>query len=74
MAVQINYNNIMKRYDILLPITLVDESSDSVVAAISEDEKLTLHRDLKLNIVKQILLKWDEKVHMENVREENNGI
>ena len=73
MAVQIKYNDIMKRYDILLPFTLEDESSEIVVAAISEDEKLTLHRDLRLKIVQQILLKWDEKVHMETMKEERDA-
>ena len=70
MAVQIKYNSVMKRYDVLLPFTLEDESSELVVAAISEDEKLTLHRDLRLSIVQQILLKWDEKVHMDTVEAE----
>ena len=70
MAVQIKYNSVMKRYDVLLPFTLEDESSELVVAAISEDEKLTLHRDLRLSMVRQILLKWDEKVHMDTVEAE----
>ena len=69
MAVQLKYNDIMKRHDVLLPFTLEDESSEIVVASISEDEKLTLHRDLRLRIVQQILLKWDERVHMETVRD-----
>ena len=33
------------------------------VAAISEDNKLTLHRELSLILVKQIVLKWDEYSH-----------
>ena len=70
MAVQLKYNDIMKRYDVLLPFTLEDESSEIVVAAISDDERLTLHRDLKLSVVQQILLKWDERVHMETVKAE----
>ena len=68
MAVQLKYNNTRSRYDVLLPFTLEDESSELVVAAISEDERLTLHRDLKLSVVQQILLKWQEKVHMETVK------
>ena len=72
MAVQLKYNDTMRRYDVLLPFTLEDESSELVVAAISEDERLTLHRDLKLSVVQQILLKWDERVHMETVRAEKN--
>ena len=73
MAVQLKYNDIMKRHDVLLPFTLEDESSEIVVASISEDEKLTLHRDLRLRIVQQILLKWDERVHMETVRDKRES-
>jgi len=80
MAVQFKYNNIMKRHDVLLPFTLADESSEMVVASVSEKEKLTLHRELRLNIVQQILIQWEERVHMEKMKEEresgedNNGI
>ena len=73
MAVQLKYNDVMKRYDVWLPFTLEDESSEIVVAAISEDERLTLHRDLKLSVVQQILLKWDERVHMETVNTERKA-
>ena len=73
MAVQLKYNKTRKRYDVLLPFTLEDESSEVVVASISEDEKLTLHRDLRLRIVQQILLKWDEKVHMDTVKAEKQS-
>ena len=69
MAVQLKYNRAMKRYDVLLPFTLADESSEVVVASISEDEKLTLHRELKLSVVKQIILRWDEKVCMQLERD-----
>ena len=77
MAVQLKYNNTMKRYDVWLPFTLEDESSEVVVAAISEDERLTLHRELKLSVIQQILLKWEERVQMEiarDKREDNDGI
>ena len=73
MAVQLKYNETRGRYDVLLPFTLENESSELVVAAISEDERLTLHRDLKLSVVQQILLKWDERVHMETVNDKKKG-
>jgi|TARA_Y100000034_G_scaffold107668_1_gene137426 hypothetical protein len=73
MAVQLEYDKIMKRYNVLLPFTLEDESSDLVVAAISEDERLTLHRELSLNVVQQILLKWDERVHMDTVNDKKQS-
>ena len=61
--IQFKYNDTMKRYDVLLPFTLADESSELVVASISEDDRLTLHRELRLEIVKQIVLRWDEYSH-----------
>ena len=73
MAVNFKRNDVMKRYDVLLPFTLADESSELVVASISEDEKLTLHRELKLHLVQQILLKWDERVHMEDMKEQREA-
>ena len=73
MAVQLKYNDVMKRYDVLLPFTLEDESSEVVVAVISEDARLTLHRELRLSIVQQILLKWEERVHMETKTEREDG-
>ena len=60
MAIQFKYNDVMRRYDVLLPFTLADESSELVVASISEDDRLTLHRELRLDVVKQIVLRWDE--------------
>tara|TARA_Y100000310_G_C20356528_1_gene656941 strand:- start:286 stop:555 length:270 start_codon:yes stop_codon:yes gene_type:complete len=73
MAVNLIYNKTRRRYDVLLPFTLEDESSELVVAAISEDERLTLHRDLKLSVVQQILLKWDERVYMETAKAERQS-
>ena len=61
--VQFEYNDVMKRYDVKLPYTLAGEKSMVSVAAISEDNKLTLHRELSLILVKQIVLKWDEYSH-----------
>ena len=61
--VQFKYNDTMKRYDVKLPYTLADEKSMITVAAISEDNKLTLHRELSLDLVKQRDLKWDEYSH-----------
>ena len=70
MAVQLKYNDVMKRYDVKVPFTLAGESSTTTVASISEDERLTLHRDLRLSVIQQILLKWDERVHMETMKTE----
>ena len=61
--IQFKYNDTMKRYDVKLPYTLADEKSMMTVAYISEDNKLTMHRELSLILVKQIVLKWDEYSH-----------
>ena len=66
--VQFDYNGVMKRYDVKVPFTLAEEQDVVVVASISEDNRITLHRDLSLRLLKQIILKWDEKEHMDTMR------
>ena len=61
--VQFEYNGVMKRYDVKVPFTLAGESDMITVASISEDEesRITVHRDLSIRLLKQIILEWDEK-------------
>ena len=66
--VQFDYNGVMKRYDVKVPFTLAEEQDVVVVASISENNRITLHRDLSLRLLKQIILKWDEKEHMDTMR------
>ena len=61
--IQFEYDSIMKRYNVLVPYTLAGESSKVTVASISEDDRLTMHRELKIALVRQILLHWDEYEH-----------
>ena len=61
--IQFEYDSIMKRYNVLVPFTLAGESSNVTVASISEDDRLTLHRELKISLVRQILMSWDEYEH-----------
>ena len=63
--VQFEYNDIMKRYDVKVPFTLADESDMVTVASITEDKeaKVTLHRDLSIKLLRQILLHWEEYEH-----------
>ena len=61
--VQFDYDSIMKRYNVLVPFTLAGESSNVTVASISEDDRLTMHRELKISLVRQILMSWDEYEH-----------
>ena len=66
--VQLEYNGIMKRTDVKVPFTLADESDTVMVASITEDNRITLHRDLSIKLLRQILLSWDEKEHMDTER------
>ena len=61
--IQFEYDSIMKRYNVLVPYTLAGESSNVTVASISEDNKFTMHRELRIDLVRQILLNWDEYQH-----------
>ena len=66
--VQFKYNGIMKRTDVKVPFTLADESDTVMVASITEDNRITLHRDLSIKLLRQILLSWDEKEQMDTER------
>mgnify|MGYP003147660340 CR=1 FL=1 len=63
--VQFEHDNIMKRYNVKVPFTLAGESSKVTVASISEDKeaRITVHRELSVRLMHQILLHWDEYVH-----------
>tara|TARA_Y100000310_G_scaffold237239_1_gene240513 strand:+ start:384 stop:911 length:528 start_codon:yes stop_codon:yes gene_type:complete len=61
--VQFEYNGVMKRYDVKVPFVLADEKDMVMVASISEENKITLHREISLKLLKQIILRWDEYEH-----------
>ena len=61
--VQFEYDSIMKRYNVTVPFTLAGESSKVTVASISEDNRITLHRELRIDLVRQIFMQWDEYEH-----------
>ena len=60
--VQFEYDGTMKRYNVKVPFTLAGESSMTTIASISEDEdaRITLHRQVSLRLLKQVILNWDE--------------
>ena len=58
--VRFDYDSKMNRYNVIVPFTLAGETSETTVASISEDNRLTTHRELKISLVRQILLAWDE--------------
>ena len=61
--IQFEYDTRMKRYNVTVPFTLAGETSRVTVAAMSEDNRLTLHRELRIELVRQILMHWDEYEH-----------
>ena len=61
--IQFEYDGVMKRYNVKVPFTLAGESSNITVASISEDSRLTMHRELRVDLVRQIILNWDEYEH-----------
>ena len=74
--VQFEHDNIMKRYNVKVPFTLAGESSEVTVASISEDKeaRITVHRELSVRLMHQILLQWDEYEHQMIRKAEENGI
>ena len=68
--VQFEYDGVMKRYNVKVPFTLAGESSNVTIAAISENDRITLHRELSIKLLQQVLLSWDEKVHMDTMKAE----
>ena len=61
--IQFEYNGVMKRYDVKVPFTMADEKDMVMVASVSEENRITLHREVSLKLLRQILLHWDEYEH-----------
>ena len=63
--VQFDYDGVMKRYNVKVPFTLAGESDMITIASISEDEepRVTVHREVSLKLLRQIVLNWDEYEH-----------
>ena len=61
--IQFEYNGVMKRYDVKVPYALAGEQDMVNVASISEENRITLHREISLKLLRQILLHWDEYEH-----------
>ena len=61
--IQFKYDGVMKRYNVKVPFTLAGESSMATVASISETSRITLHREISIKLLRQIMLQWDEYEH-----------
>ena len=75
--VQFEYDGVMKRYNVKVPFTLAGESSMVTIAAVSENNRITLHRELSIKLLQQVLLSWDEYEHqmsreLDDLLEPNN--
>ena len=76
--IQFEYNRTMKRYDVKVPYNIADEEQEMVmVATISENNKINLHKEISLKLMRQILLNWDEYEHqmsreLDNLFDDNN--
>ena len=68
--INIDYDRIMKRYEVKVPQTIAGETSSLTIAYISKDDKLMLLRELRISFVRQILMTWDEQKHMEEMRKD----
>ena len=71
--VQFKYNDVMKRHDVKVPFSLAGESDMVVVASITEENNVILHRDLSIKLLRQILLSWDEHSHMLEMKDKRES-
>tara|TARA_Y100000310_G_C20105035_1_gene544543 strand:+ start:232 stop:495 length:264 start_codon:yes stop_codon:yes gene_type:complete len=67
--IQFKYNEIMDRYDVKAPYSLAGVDSMLTVAHIEEEKnkeaRITVYRELSVNLLRQILMHWDEYEHQE---------
>jgi len=57
---QFEYDGVMKRYEVKVPQIIAGETSMLTIAYISEDNRITLLREMKVEFVRNLLLQWDE--------------
>ena len=64
--IQFDYDDILNRHEVC---------ATSVVASISEDNKLTIHKEEGLDIafVRQILMQWDELSHQLEMKDKREA-
>ena len=57
---QVEYDGVMKRYEVKVPQVIAGETSMLTVAYMSEDNRITLLREMKVEFVRTLLLQWEE--------------
>ena len=60
---QFEYDGVMKRYEVKVPQVIAGEHSMLTIAYISEDNRITLLREMKVEFVRNLLMHWDEYEH-----------
>ena len=71
--VNFDYNEVMKRHDVRVPFSLAGESDTVIVASITEEDNMILHRELSIKLLKQIMLSWDEHSHMLEMKDKRES-
>ena len=71
--IRFDYDDVMKRHNVLVTFTLAGENYDMTVASISKDDELTMHRELKISSVRQILMQWDEHSHQLEMKDKREA-
>ena len=61
--IQFEYYDIMNRYDVKVPQTVAGETTQLTIAHISENNRVTFLRELRIDFARQVLMQWDEYEH-----------
>ena len=61
--IRFDYDYDKKRHNVKVPFSLAGEKDMATVASITEKNTLVLHREIKLELVQQILMHWTEYCH-----------
>ena len=69
MAIQFEYDKIMKRHNVRVPFSLAGEKDMATVASITEKNTLVLHRELRLELIQQILMHWTEYCNQQEMKD-----
>jgi len=70
---QFEYDGVMKRYEVKVPQIIAGETSMLTIAYISEDNRITLLREMKVEFVRNLLLQWDEHSHQLEMQEKRQA-
>ena len=58
--IQFEYDGVMKRYEVKVPQVIAGEHSMLTIAHISEDNRIILLREMRIEFVRNMILQWEE--------------